>query len=383
MAGTWHATPGDTPVTDVPADYYPPGCGAWFEIPEGRDAGKRLFVRDSVHGGSSGDAAGDGDQTSAERTAGGDDGREIESDPTIVLIHGNPECSYTYRNVVSELRVRAGRRFRVVAPDHLGFGLSDTADYEMLPLDHARNLEHLIDELALTNVTLVVHDWGGPAGIGAFLRAPERVSNLVITNSTVFPIPEGELTYTEYPSSVLPWSSVPDVIPDGLWGELAAYVNFRSPCSAPRLYAALAGYTAVRRLGWVPDGAPDAHNVYTQQFRDAGNVAASKRLVRQTPHWAEGNVFVDPEIGYRDTNAFYDDIQDSLGDAWGPAGRDIGVRAVVGRWDPTGKPAVLDTWRQALPQLTGHVSAFEDVGHFVEEARPGAVAAAIADVAGL
>ena len=380
MSGTWHATPGDTPVTDVPADYYPPGCGGWFEIPDGRDAGKRLFVRDSVHGDATDAPPGD------DRSFGGTGATasdEFDGEATVVLIHGNPECSYTYRNVVTELAARADRRFRVVAPDHLGFGLSDTADYEMLPLDHARNLEHLIDELALTNVTLVVHDWGGPAGVGAFLRAPERVSNLVITNSTVSPIPEECLAYTDYPSTVLPWASVPDVIPDALWGELAAYVNFRSPCSAPRLYAGLAGYTAARRFGWVPDEAPDAHRVYTQQFRDSGNVAASKRLVRQTPHWAEGNVFVDPEIGYRDTNAFYDDIQHTLGEAWGPAGQEIGVRAVVGRWDPTGKPGVVDTWRDALPQLSGHVTAFEDVGHFVEEARPGAVATAIADVADL
>ena len=56
---------------------------------------------------------------------------------------------------------------------------------------------------------------------------------------------------------------------------------------------------------------------------------------------------------------------------------------MVGRWDPTAKPAAMDRWRDALPQLAGHVTAFENVGHFVEEARPGAVAAAIADVAGV
>ena len=369
MAGTWHAGPGDTPLTDVPPDYYPAGCGAWFEIPDGRDAGKRMFVRDSVH------------EPATADEATGDTADPDDDEPTVVLVHGNPECSYTYRDVVTELEARADSRFRVVAMDHVGFGLSDTADYELVCQDHARNLAHLVEELALTNVTLVVHDWGGPSGIGAFLRHPDRVDNLVVTNSAVFPIPNGGLTFDNYPSRLLPWPRVPDVVPDGFWGELAAYAVFRTPCHPARLYAGLASYTAMRRFGWVPADAPAAHRVYTQQFRDHGNVAASKRLVRQTPHWAEGNVFTDPDLGRRDTAGFYAGIQANLGPTWGPDGRDIGVRAVVGRWDPTAKPAAMDRWREALPQLTGHVTAFDDVGHFVEEARPGAVADAIADVA--
>jgi hypothetical protein len=44
---------------------------------------------------------------------------------------------------------------------------------------------------------------------------------------------------------------------------------------------------------------------------------------------------------------------------------------------------VLDQWRDALPQLEGHVTAFENRGHFVEEREPAAVARSIGDVAGL
>lgn len=69
-------------------------------------------------------------------------------------------------------------------------------------------------------------------------------------------------------------------------------------------------------------------------------------------------------------------------------GRDAGKRllyweAVVRRWDPTAKEEVLDQWRDALPQLEGHVTAFENRGHFIEEREPAAVARAIGDVAGL
>ena len=365
----WYDRPGDTPVEDVPADYYPTDCGSWFEIPEGRDTGKRLFVRDSVHG--------DGRV---------EPGRSDDTDPdhTVLFVHGNPECSYTYRHVITNLLNDTGETVRVVAMDHVGFGLSDTADYEMVCMDHAENLANLVPALDLDDVTLVVHDWGGPIGVGAFLQYPDLVSNLVICNSAVLPIPADRPTYTTYPAQWLPWARTPDVIPDAMWGDLAAYVLFHaSPTHPARLYAEWARYTVARRLGLSPARDSEAHRVFRQQFRDPVNVRSSKRLVRQTPYWGHGNVYEDPDLGPRDTAPFYERIRRSLGKTWGPRGREIGVRAVVGRWDPCGKPSVLGRWQEELPQLAGHVTAFDDVGHFVEEERPRAVASAIQSAAGI
>ncbi len=45
-----NSIPSNTPVKSIPSDYYPQGCGFWFEIPEGMDAGKKMFYRDSIHG---------------------------------------------------------------------------------------------------------------------------------------------------------------------------------------------------------------------------------------------------------------------------------------------------------------------------------------------
>ncbi|MHA2290147.1 MAG: alpha/beta fold hydrolase, partial [Promethearchaeota archaeon] len=157
--------PSNTPIKNVPIDYYPDGCGNWYEIVEGNDAGKKMFFRDSKHG------AGD-------------------PESTIVFVHGNPECSYTYRGVIEHLVNKAKKPIRIVAMDHIGFGLSDQASYEMVCMDHAQNLIQLIRYLDLHNVTLIIHDWGGPIGIGAFLKIPEHVVNLVILNSTVFPMPQ-------------------------------------------------------------------------------------------------------------------------------------------------------------------------------------------------
>lgn len=354
------ATPGNTPVRDVPEDYYPPGCGFWYTLPEGPDAGKKLFYRYSAHG----------------------EGAPVT---TIVFVHGNPESSYIYRNVIKEIIARAKEPFAVLAVDHIGFGLSDQASYQMECLNHADNLLLLVRELDLEKVTLVVHDWGGPIGIGAFLREPERVSNLVVTNSTVFPMPESGLTYKNYPISWLGWSQVPLIMPRRFWGSYASYAVFRTPAKPFRLIAGLLLYLLKAEFG-IFSGTEDerrAKRLFKEQFRSKANVLASKRFVRQSAVWGRGNAFKEPTLGTQDTSPFYRFIQENIGSAWGPNGQNIGVRAVLGRWDALGKDEVIEQWIADLPQLEGHVKAFEGVGHFVEEARPREIAESIMEVAGL
>ena len=77
--------------------------------------------------------------------------------------------------------------YRVVAPDHLGCGLSEKPpDWPYRLRDHIDNLERLLVELDLEGVTLCVHDWGGPIGMGAAARQPHRIARLVIFNTAAF-----------------------------------------------------------------------------------------------------------------------------------------------------------------------------------------------------
>ncbi|WP_254763000.1 alpha/beta fold hydrolase [Natrinema marinum] len=113
-----------------------------------------------------------------------DDGRihYVESgtgDP-ILLVHGTPTWSFLYRDLITHL----SRDHRVIAVDHLGFGLSDKpqgAGYT--PEDHATRLTNLIDYLGVDEFTLVVHDFGGPIGLPLAIRRPETVSRLVLFNT--------------------------------------------------------------------------------------------------------------------------------------------------------------------------------------------------------
>ncbi|MFX1454131.1 MAG: alpha/beta fold hydrolase [Promethearchaeota archaeon] len=354
-----NSIPSNSTVTIIPSDYYPEGCGFWYELGEGTDAGKKMFFRDSSHG----------------------DGNPEE---TLVFVHGNPESSYTYRNVIEHIIKTTKKSFRVIAIDHIGFGLSDQASFEMVCMDHANNLSQLIKHLDLKKVTLIIHDWGGPIGIGAFLKTPERVSNLVILNSTVFPFPESGLTYENYPLRQFPWANTPNIIPNNLWGAFASFAIFYNPKDPQELLSALPNLlTNSRSTGSFIENETPVQKFFREQFQSEKNVLSSKRLVLQTPVWGKGNIYKEPSLGDRDTTPFYRFIQDNIRNLWGPTGQNIGVRAVLGKWDPSAKDEVMQQWIENLPQLKGHVKIFENAGHFIEEIEPVAIANAITEVANL
>ncbi len=106
-----------------------------------------------------------------------------EAEP-VLCVHGNPTWCFYWRGVVSALHARR----RVLAPDHLGCGLSDKpsgARYDLAA--HVERLERFVLALDLSRITLVVHDWGGAIGMGVAARHPERIARVVITNTAAFP----------------------------------------------------------------------------------------------------------------------------------------------------------------------------------------------------
>jgi pimeloyl-ACP methyl ester carboxylesterase len=99
---------------------------------------------------------------------------------TIVFVHGTPSWSFDFRNVIKRLK----SRFRCVAVDHIGFGLSDKPEhYDYSTQNHSRTFERFVQERQLDNFTLVVHDFGGPIALNYAIRHPEKVRNLVVLNS--------------------------------------------------------------------------------------------------------------------------------------------------------------------------------------------------------
>jgi pimeloyl-ACP methyl ester carboxylesterase len=99
---------------------------------------------------------------------------------TILFVHGTPSWSFDFRNVIKVLR----SRYRCVAVDHIGFGLSEKPEYfDYSTRSHSDTLEQFVLHKGLESITLVVHDFGGPIGLNFAMRHPARVRNLVILNS--------------------------------------------------------------------------------------------------------------------------------------------------------------------------------------------------------
>jgi pimeloyl-ACP methyl ester carboxylesterase len=114
-----------------------------------------------------------------------------EPEGAVVMVHGTPSSSFLYRHLIRCLLPET----RSVAPDHLGFGLSDKPpDYRHRPADHSRNLEILVDSLGLRDITLVVHDFGGPIGLGYAIRRPDNVRRIVLFNTWLWSV-AGERRY--------------------------------------------------------------------------------------------------------------------------------------------------------------------------------------------
>ena len=102
----------------------------------------------------------------------------------LVFVHGVPTWSFNYRKLI----VHFAPRYRCVAMDHLGFGLSSKpTNWSYEPRDLATHVEYLIDGLGLRNITLVVHDWGGPLGLSYAIKYPANVRRIVLLNTWLWP----------------------------------------------------------------------------------------------------------------------------------------------------------------------------------------------------
>lgn len=98
----------------------------------------------------------------------------------LVCLHGEPTWGYLYRRLIPRL----AERHRVLVPDHMGFGKSDTPHDRPYTLrTHVENLAEWIAALGLRDVTLVAQDWGGPIAAAYTLRHADRVRRLFLANT--------------------------------------------------------------------------------------------------------------------------------------------------------------------------------------------------------
>lgn len=104
----------------------------------------------------------------------------------MLMLHGNPTWSFYFRALIKEF----SKQFRIIAPDHIGCGLSDKPDadqYDYRLQSRVNDLESLLEHLGIKkNITLIVHDWGGMIGAAYAVKYPERISRIILMNTAAF-----------------------------------------------------------------------------------------------------------------------------------------------------------------------------------------------------
>lgn len=235
----------------------------------------------------------------------------------LLFVHGTPTWSFLYRDFVKDL----SKDYRCIAIDHIGFGLSEKpTDFSGTPQDHAKNLSEFIKELNLENVTLVVHDFGGPIGIGAALKNSKRIKNVVVFNTWLWAT-EGD-----------PFAMEIDKIVNSKEGE-AAYIEMNySPT------------VLLKQAFSNPDNLSEKeHNHYIQPFADKQSRYALLNI---------GKAFVGSSDWYQKQWDNLDKLEDKN---W---------LFIWGTKDPFLNTGYLTKWTTRFPAAT--VIKY-DCGHFVQE----------------
>lgn len=123
----------------------------------------------------------------------------------ILLLHGNPTWSFLYRGIVIRLR----KRFRCIALDYPGFGLSvrPASGYEYTPGEHAGIVRDLVQHLDLKELTVMGQEWGGPIGLRVAADELVRIRALVMGNTWFWPLDSIQGKAFAYLTSMAPMQS--------------------------------------------------------------------------------------------------------------------------------------------------------------------------------
>jgi pimeloyl-ACP methyl ester carboxylesterase len=239
----------------------------------------------------------------------------------IVFVHGNPSWSFEFRKLIQAF----SKTNRCIAPDHIGFGLSDKPkDWSYLPQEHAKNLELFLESFPVKNISLLVGDWGGPIGLSYALFHPEKIKNIIITNTWLWSV-RSDWYYQAFSKFTGG--------PVGRW--FIKNRNFFADTIVRSVFGDKRRLTKeIHRHYLMPLSTPDERKgswVFPGQI--IGSSAWLQSLWDQRGRLAEKNILI----------------------AWGM--KDIGFREKE-----------LDRWINAFPRAK--VVRFEDAGHFVSEEKP-------------
>lgn len=255
--------------------------------------------------------------------------------PAAVLLHGFPTSSFMFRNLIPIL----GERYHVIAPDHLGFGLSDapSADEFDYTFDALTDLtKGLLDHLGIRRYAMYVQDYGAPIGWRLAMNDPDAVTAVVTQNGNGYD--EGFV--------------------EGFWKTVRDYQREQTAQTEAAIRSALTlDVTRWQYLTGVADESvvsPDTWHHDYQLLSRPGNDEIQLKLFRD----------------YATNPPLYPDLHAYLREHRPP------LLAVWGRNDPIFGPAGAEAFAQDVPDAEIHLL---EGGHFLLESALDEAAALITD----
>lgn len=254
--------------------------------------------------------------------------------PTILLVHGFPTSGHMFRDLIPEL----SDRYRVIAPDLPGFGLTKapphgqyTYSFESL----AKTLNGFVEAIGLKRYAIYIFDYGAPTGLRLAMAHPERVTAIITQNGNAYA--EG--------------------LSDG-WNPIQKY--WKDPSDANR--QALRNFLKPDSVRWqYVHGVPDPAIVSSD-----GSSLDSYFLSRPGIDEIQLDLFLD----YRSNVELYPAFQAYFRKAQPP------LLATWGKNDPFFLPPGAEAFKRDLPKSEVH---FFDTGHFALETHHWEIAALMRD----
>ncbi|MHB8465040.1 MAG: alpha/beta fold hydrolase [Acidimicrobiales bacterium] len=292
---------------------------------------------------------------------------EAGEGPLVVLCHGFPELSYSWRH---QLPALAAAGYHAVAPDQRGYGgsskPSEVTDYDIIHLTD--DVLGLVDALGERDLVVVGHDWGGPVAWMLAQRAPERVRGVMgmsvpfSPRPPVAPTPLFKQLFTDTWFYIL-YFQEPGVADADLGADAPTTMHrFLSAISGDAAVDAMAGLTGARDGRGMVQRLPEVDALpswLTQEELDHFSAEFSRTGFTGGLNW------------YRNLDRNWELTADLEG-----KGIDVPAAFLAGAKDPVLLMAPPDGMSEWIPDLRG-ITIVPGAGHWVQQERPAEVNAAL------
>lgn len=252
---------------------------------------------------------------------------------TIVLLHGFPSSSHTYRELIPLL----SSRYHIIAPDYLGSGYSARPDADAFSYTFDKLTDHvvgLLDVLKIAKFSIYMQDFGAPVGFRIVTRYPEKIRSLIVQNANAYL--------------------------DGLTAPRQAFFRKAHEDRSPEHVAFL--YSLVNREGIMQ----------RQYLRD---IPADRRDIMSPDTWTHDLAFLQSKKDQQIQVQLFQDYQANIDayPAWQATLRKHQFPTLIawGKRDPAFIAAGAEAYLRDLPKAELHLL---DAGHFAAEEKTAEIA---------